>query len=128
MTSRGAPTHACLRPPSAFGVDISGAPSVVNEDGTTESGSLIDEIVREGARRMLAAALEAEVDQDTVCQQRDLKDRDFIHVWADGVRPKGQAPGRRRWRRPGDCPPNWLGCLRLVRFSQGKWRPCGSST
>jgi transposase-like protein len=36
---------------------------VVNEDGTTESGSLIDEIVREGARRMLAAALEAEVDQ-----------------------------------------------------------------
>ncbi|WP_225097442.1 IS256 family transposase [Streptomyces sp. CoH27] len=37
--------------------------SVVNEDGTTQSGSLIDEIVREGARRMLAAALEAEVDQ-----------------------------------------------------------------
>ncbi|MFG2639353.1 IS256 family transposase, partial [Streptomyces sp. NPDC048362] len=38
--------------------------SVVNEDGTTETGcSLIDEIVREGARRMLAAALEAEVDQ-----------------------------------------------------------------
>lgn len=37
--------------------------SVVNEDGTTESGSLIDDIVREGARRMLAAALEAGVDQ-----------------------------------------------------------------
>jgi len=37
--------------------------SVVNGDGTTESGSLIDDIVREGARRMLAAALEAEVDQ-----------------------------------------------------------------
>ncbi|WP_420079601.1 IS256 family transposase (plasmid) [Streptomyces sp. JL4002] len=38
--------------------------SVVNEDGTTETGtSLIDEIVREGARRMLAAALEAEVEQ-----------------------------------------------------------------
>ncbi|QIQ04298.1 transposase [Streptomyces liangshanensis] len=35
--------------------------SVVNVDGSTESGSLIDEIVREGARRMLAAALEAEV-------------------------------------------------------------------
>ncbi|WP_457467554.1 IS256 family transposase [Streptomyces sp. TE4109] len=35
--------------------------SVVNADGTTESGSLIDDIVREGARRMLAAALEAEV-------------------------------------------------------------------
>ena len=37
--------------------------SVVNEDGTTEAGSLIDGIVREGARRMLAAALEAEVNQ-----------------------------------------------------------------
>ncbi len=32
-------------------------------DGSTESGSLIDAIVREGARRMLAAALEDEVDQ-----------------------------------------------------------------
>lgn len=37
--------------------------SVVNEDGTTQSGSLMDGIVREGARRMLAAALEAEVNQ-----------------------------------------------------------------
>lgn len=37
--------------------------SVVNADGSIESGSLIDEIVREGARRMLAAALEAEVSQ-----------------------------------------------------------------
>ncbi|MFD9043900.1 IS256 family transposase [Streptomyces bottropensis] len=35
--------------------------SVVNADGTTETGFLIDDIVREGARRMLAAALEAEV-------------------------------------------------------------------
>ena len=36
--------------------------TVVNEDGTTPSGSsLVDEIVREGARRMLTAALEAEV-------------------------------------------------------------------
>ncbi|MDQ1024638.1 putative transposase [Streptomyces umbrinus] len=35
----------------------------MNEDGTTETGSLIDGIVREGARRMLAAALEAEVNQ-----------------------------------------------------------------
>nr|WP_203609408.1 IS256 family transposase [Streptomyces anulatus] len=37
--------------------------SVVNEDGTTQSGSLMDDIVREGARRMLAAALEDEVNQ-----------------------------------------------------------------
>ncbi|KPI28647.1 transposase mutator type [Actinobacteria bacterium OV320] len=36
--------------------------TVVNDDGSTRDGSLIDEIVREGARRMLAAALEAEVD------------------------------------------------------------------
>ncbi len=36
--------------------------TVVNEDGITPSGSsLLDEIIREGARRMLAAALEAEV-------------------------------------------------------------------
>ncbi|MEU8471629.1 IS256 family transposase [Streptomyces sp. NPDC029006] len=37
--------------------------SAVTAEGSTESGSLIDEIVREGARRMLAAALEAEVNQ-----------------------------------------------------------------
>jgi putative transposase len=37
--------------------------TVVPEDGSAEVGSsLIDEIVRAGARRMLAAALEAEVD------------------------------------------------------------------
>ena len=36
--------------------------TVVNAAGTTSNGSLIDEIVREGARRMLAPALEAEVD------------------------------------------------------------------
>ncbi|UKY47564.1 IS256 family transposase [Streptomyces inhibens] len=37
--------------------------SVVNADGTTANGSsLVDEIVREGARRMLAAALEGEAD------------------------------------------------------------------
>ena len=35
---------------------------VVNADGSKPNGSLMDEIVREGARRMLAAALEAEVD------------------------------------------------------------------
>jgi transposase-like protein len=35
--------------------------TVVDADGMTPNGSLIDEIVREGARRMLAAALEAEV-------------------------------------------------------------------
>ena len=33
----------------------------VNADGSTENGSLIDEIIREGARWMLVAASEAEV-------------------------------------------------------------------
>ncbi|WP_030691116.1 IS256 family transposase [Streptomyces globisporus] len=37
--------------------------SVVTDDSSTQSGSLIDEIVREAARRVLAAALEAEVNQ-----------------------------------------------------------------
>lgn len=37
--------------------------TVVNDDASTRDGSLIDEIVREGARRMLAAALEEEVNQ-----------------------------------------------------------------
>ena len=35
--------------------------TVVDDDGITPNSSLIDEIVREGARRMLAAALEAEI-------------------------------------------------------------------
>jgi hypothetical protein len=35
--------------------------AVVDADGMTPNGALIDEIVREGARRMLVAALEAEV-------------------------------------------------------------------
>ncbi|GEC10660.1 hypothetical protein SSP24_83150 [Streptomyces spinoverrucosus] len=50
--------------------------SVVNADGTTANGSsLIDEIVREGARRMLAAALEAEVNAyiADLAVQRDEK-------------------------------------------------------
>ncbi|MCX5231442.1 IS256 family transposase [Streptomyces sp. NBC_00233] len=54
--------------------------SVVNEDGATETGSLIDEIVREGARRMLAAALEAEVDQciAELAGQRDEAGRRLV--------------------------------------------------
>jgi putative transposase len=50
--------------------------SVVNAAGTTADGSsLIDEIVREGARRMLAAALEAEVNAyiAELADQRDEK-------------------------------------------------------
>jgi hypothetical protein len=54
--------------------------SVVNEDGSAQSGSLIDEIVRDGARRMLAAALEAEVDQyiAELADQRDEAGRRLV--------------------------------------------------
>ena len=55
--------------------------SVVNADGTTANGSsLIDEIVREGARRMLAAALEAEVDAyiAELADQRDERGRRLV--------------------------------------------------
>jgi putative transposase len=55
--------------------------SVVNDDGTTADGSsLIDEIVREGARRMLAAALEAEVDAyiAELADQRDEHGRRLV--------------------------------------------------
>nr|WP_170102221.1 hypothetical protein [Streptomyces viridosporus] len=48
--------------------------AVVDEDGTTPSGSsLLDEIVREGARRTPAAALEAEVSSRTaaLADERD---------------------------------------------------------
>ncbi|GGT04684.1 hypothetical protein GCM10010271_03230 [Streptomyces kurssanovii] len=49
--------------------------SVVNGDGSTPNGSLMDEIVREGARRMLAAALEAEVNS-CIAESVDQRDRD----------------------------------------------------
>ncbi|MFJ5834678.1 IS256 family transposase [Streptomyces sp. NPDC093089] len=54
--------------------------TVVNEDGTTPHGSLIDEIVREGARRMLAAALEAEVNTyiAELADQRDASGRRLV--------------------------------------------------
>ncbi|QRX89924.1 IS256 family transposase [Streptomyces noursei] len=55
--------------------------TVVNEDGTTPSGSsLLDEVVREGARRMLAAALEAEVNAciAELADERDDKGRRLV--------------------------------------------------
>jgi len=55
--------------------------TVVNEDSSTPSGSsLLDEIVREGARRMLAAALEAEVDAyiAELADERDGKGRRLV--------------------------------------------------
>ncbi|MFJ8787363.1 IS256 family transposase [Streptomyces sp. NPDC102476] len=54
--------------------------SVVNADGSTPNGSLIDEIVREGARRMLAAALESEVNAyiAELADQRDENGRRLV--------------------------------------------------
>lgn len=55
--------------------------TVVNEDGSTPSGSsLLDEIVREGARRMLVAALEAEVKSyiAELTDERDAKGRRLV--------------------------------------------------
>jgi putative transposase len=49
--------------------------TVVNDDASTRDGSLIDEIVREGARRMLAAALEAEVNS-YIAELADQRDGD----------------------------------------------------
>ncbi|MEU9413609.1 transposase [Streptomyces sp. NPDC048281] len=55
--------------------------TVVNEDDSTHDGSsLIDEIVREGARRMPAAALEAEVNTyiAELADQRDENGRRLV--------------------------------------------------
>ncbi|MEU0413544.1 IS256 family transposase [Streptomyces griseorubiginosus] len=55
--------------------------TVVDADGTAASGSsLIDEIVRDGARRMLAAALEAEVNAyiAELADQRDENGRRLV--------------------------------------------------
>lgn len=51
--------------------------SVVNDDGTTANGSsLIDEIVREGTRRMPAAALETEVNA-CIAELADQRDENW---------------------------------------------------
>ena len=49
--------------------------TVVDAEGMTPNGALIDEIVREGARRMLAAALEAEVNTYLVQLAHERDDR-----------------------------------------------------
>ncbi len=55
--------------------------TVVAEDGARRDGvSLLDEVVREGARRMLAAALEAEVDAylAELAAERDERGRRLV--------------------------------------------------
>jgi hypothetical protein len=54
--------------------------TVVDADGMTPNGALIDEIGREGARRMLAGALEAEVNiyLAQLADQRDEAGRRLV--------------------------------------------------
>jgi transposase-like protein len=55
-------------------------PDPAGRDGSARSSSLIDEIVREGARRMLAEALQAEVDAyiAQVAGERDENGRRLV--------------------------------------------------
>ncbi len=74
--------------------------TVVNEDGSTPSGSsLLDEIVREGARRMPAAALEAEVNAyiAELADERDDKGRRL--VVRNGYHQPARSPPRPAWSR-----------------------------
>lgn len=52
----------------------------MNDDASVREGFLIDDIVREGARRMLAAALEAEVDAyiAELAEERDSRGRRLV--------------------------------------------------
>src|SRR5579863_6712661 len=82
-----------------------------HESGKGSSGSLIDEIVREGARRMLAEALQAEVDayiaafaaerdgngrrlvvRNGYHQSRDMTSAGAIEVTVPGVNDKRTDP------------------------------------
>jgi putative transposase len=56
----------------------------VTEDGSTRGGSLIGEVVREGARRMPAAVPEAEVDARTAESADDNDERGRRLVVRDG--------------------------------------------
>ncbi|MGW1617467.1 hypothetical protein ACWCQZ_51105, partial [Streptomyces sp. NPDC002285] len=68
--------------------------TVVNTGRTTSGGaSLLDEIVREGARRMLAAALEAEVNSYIAELDRVLcgeADEAFVAAQCCGEAEEGQ--------------------------------------
>src|SRR5438552_1888760 len=47
-----------------------------------QPSSLIDQIVRDGARQMLAAALQAEA---AAFMTRDLSQADYVYLWVDGI-------------------------------------------
>ena len=74
--------------------------TAVNEDGSAHNGSsLIDEIVREGARRMLAAALEAEVNA-YIAELADSGTSTGGGSWsATATTNPGRSPLRPAWSR-----------------------------
>lgn len=70
------------RPALHLGRESTPLLSVVSVDGSTETGFLINDIVREGARRMRAATFEAEVNV-CIAQLASLSSGDFV---SDGYR------------------------------------------
>ena len=88
--------------------------TVVAEDGARPEGvSLLDDLVRKGARRMLAAALEAEVDTylAELAGERDERGRRLVvrngHAQPrrvmTGPSTAGRPPSGHQGRDPGPC-------------------------
>lgn len=94
------------RPTSARRSERTPVLTEVNEDGTTPSGgSLLDEIPREGARRMPAAALEAEVNAYTA---------ELSSPWSGLERASNVGTSSNAWTRrrkeESNCQFLWTGC------------------
>jgi hypothetical protein len=99
----------------------------VPADGTTADGSsLIDEIVREGARRMPTAALEAEVDayRAELADQRDEKGHRLVvhngyHQPRKVTTAAGVESAQQRWRAVNI--PHLVALVRAgARFERGR--------
>ncbi|WP_405858844.1 hypothetical protein OG407_16660 [Streptomyces sp. NBC_01515] len=67
--------------------------NVLNADGSTETGSLMDDIVHEGARRLLVTAREAEVNA-YITELGDQRDAAGQRLMVRNATP-GNARGRR---------------------------------
>ncbi|CAM5697083.1 hypothetical protein AQI96_40685 [Streptomyces canus] len=72
--------------------------TVVNADGTARNGSLIDEIVRERLRRMLAATLEAEINASIAELAGRLDGEVRRLVVRSGYHQSRSCPLQRRWQ------------------------------
>ena len=68
---------------------------VTDEPAGEELAVALDEICREGARRMLAAALEAEVDEYLAAHTEERDERGDGWWCATGTPDPGQSPRRR---------------------------------